>query len=226
MSYRARDSLVLSFVLFFLGFFSLHDYSSAETLRFRVSAKSGEPVHRAVAYAIPLTNNPSAQKRPKVTVVDQIDKEFKDYITVVQAGDSVEFPNHDQIRHHVYSFSQVKKFEIPLYSGKPAAPIEFEKPGAVSLGCNIHDWMIGYIFVVDTPYFTMTDEKGLAEIDVPTGEYDIAVWHPQIQESYEEIKKNVKIESGKGASTAAFEIKLKKIWKPVRAPSSSGGGYR
>ena len=84
-------------------------------------------------------------------VVDQIDKEFVPYVKPVRTGSFVQFPNKDHIRHHVYSFSAPSKFELPLYMGTPAQPVLFDKPGVVKLGCNIHDWMIGYVYVTDSP---------------------------------------------------------------------------
>ncbi len=77
----------------------------------------------------------------------------------------VQFPNKDNIRHHVYSFSAARKFELPLYSGTPAQPVLFDKVGVVKLGCNIHDWMIGYIYVTETPYFGKSNAEGRVDMD-------------------------------------------------------------
>ena len=87
------------------------------------------------------------------TIIDQRDKQFIPYVTALQVGTSVWFANTDKIRHHVYSFSPAKKFELPLYAGVPAEPVVFDQPGFVTLGCNIHDWMIAYVAVLTTPYF-------------------------------------------------------------------------
>jgi hypothetical protein len=96
----------------------------------------------------------------------------------VQTGTAVQFPNRDEIRHHVYSFSPPKVFELKLYAGTPAAPILFDKPGEVVLGCNIHDHMLAYVYVVDTPWFAKSGKQGEAKIDnVPAGEYDLHLWH-------------------------------------------------
>jgi hypothetical protein len=101
------------------------------------------------------------------------------YVTVIQTGTTVTFPNRDPILHHVYSFSPAKPFEIKLYTGKSPVEVVFDKPGVVTLGCNIHDWMIGYIAVVPTPWFAKTDAAGTAIIrDLPPGAYDIQAWHP------------------------------------------------
>ena len=104
-------------------------------------------------------------------------RRFIPQVLVVQTGTAVSFPNLDTVRHHVYSFSLAKTFEIKLYAGTPAAPIVFDKAGTAVLGCNIHDKMLGYIHVVDTPYFAVTDESGTAQLDVPAGEHQLQLWH-------------------------------------------------
>jgi hypothetical protein len=100
-------------------------------------------------------------------------------VTVVQTGTAVEFPNNDTVRHHVYSFSQPKRFEIKLYAGKPGQPITFDKPGEVVIGCNIHDWMEAYVLVVESPYFGKTGPDGQVRIaNLPAGRYRLQLWHP------------------------------------------------
>jgi plastocyanin len=117
--------------------------------------------------------------QPTVTIA-QRDRELIPYMMVVQTGTAIEFPNQDPFKHHLYSFSPAKTFEIKLYAGKPEKPIVFDKPGAVALGCNIHDWMEAYILVVNTPYFAKTDASGHARIaDVPPGSYRLRWWHPR-----------------------------------------------
>ena len=116
---------------------------------------------------------------PTVTIA-QRDRELIPYMTVVQVGTAIEFPNQDPFKHHLYSFSPAKTFEIKLYAGKPEKPIVFNKPGEVALGCNIHDWMEAYVLVVDTPYFAKTDARGRARIaHVPSGSYRLRWWHPR-----------------------------------------------
>ena len=115
---------------------------------------------------MPAAGAPDA--RGKLAAIAQVDREFVPYMTVLQTGTTVTFPNRDPIQHHVYSFSPAKSFEIKLYSGKSPSEILFDKPGVVTLGCNIHDWMIGYMLVVSTPYFAKTDAGGIARLrDVP-----------------------------------------------------------
>lgn len=111
-------------------------------------------------------------------VVDQINKRFVPALSIVQTGTSVAFPNSDHIRHQVYSFSPAKTFNLKLYAGSPKVDVPFDTPGLVVLGCNIHDTMVGFIAVVDTPYFGKTGEDGRLRIDLPPGSYRMRVWHP------------------------------------------------
>jgi plastocyanin len=126
----------------------------------------------------------------------QRNKTFVPQVLAVQTGTAVSFPNFDTVRHHVYSFSQIKPFEIKLYAGTPAAPIVFDKPGTATLGCNIHDRMLGYIHVVDTPYFGVTDANGELTLDLPPGEHRLRVWIPAFSESSPGEEQNVKMGNG------------------------------
>jgi len=150
----------------------------AASIEAQVRDSQGKPVADAAVYAMPAGGAPDA--RGKLAAIAQVDREFVPYVTVLQTGTTVSFPNRDPILHHVYSFSPAKSFEIKLYSGKSPSEILFDKPGVVTLGCNIHDWMIGYVLVVSTPYFAKTDASGIARLsDVPSGNYDVHAWHPQ-----------------------------------------------
>ena len=154
---------------------------NAAELHALVKDSDGKPVEDAVVVAMPLEAKNFAKNRVKNQIIDQIDKEFLPYVLPVYVNTQVFFPNKDNIRHQVYSFSPPKRFELPLYAGTPAAPVIFDKPGVVVLGCNIHDWMLGYVYVSDSPFFAKTsvDGKGVIE-DLPAGEYDVRVWHPQL----------------------------------------------
>lgn len=135
----------------------------------------GNPLEDAVVWALP---RPAHVVKPRTAAVEQRNKAFVPLVSVVQVGTPVSFPNRDEIRHHVYSFSPAKRFELKLYAGTPADPIVFDKPGEVVLGCNIHDHMIAYIYVVETPWFAKSGKDGRARIDgLPPGEYDLNAWH-------------------------------------------------
>ena len=145
----------------------------------KVNDAAGNPVADAVVYAMPAAG--TFEPKPARTVaIEQMDREFVPYVSVVQAGTTVTFPNRDPILHHVYSFSPAKVFEIKLYTGRSPSQIHFDTPGVVTLGCNIHDWMIGYILVVPTPFFAKTDASGGVRLrDLPGGSYELRAWHPQ-----------------------------------------------
>ena len=150
----------------------------AATLDVQVRDSSGAAVADAVVYAIPPTG-PVDARGGRTVSIEQRDREFVPFVTILQAGTAVSFPNRDPILHHVYSFSPAKQFEIRLYTGTPPGEIVFDKPGVVTLGCNIHDWMIAYIVVVQTPYFGRTDKGGVARLqDLPAGAYEVRAYHP------------------------------------------------
>lgn len=116
--------------------------------------------------------------KPARAEIAQKDKRFLPLVSVVGVGTAISFPNNDSVRHHAYSFSTAKPFEIKLYSGVPAAPIVFDKAGTVVVGCNIHDQMVAYIHVVNTPFFAKTNTQGQASFgELPAGKYKLKVWH-------------------------------------------------
>jgi plastocyanin len=146
-----------------------------------VQTPAGAALADAAVLVEPLAGAPRAHARAPAThaAIEQRGREFIPWVTVVQTGSSVDFPNNDTIRHHVYSFSEPKRFEIKLYAGKPGQPIVFDKPGQVDIGCNIHDWMEAHVLVVDTPWFARTGADGRATVTgVPAGHYRVRLWHP------------------------------------------------
>jgi len=195
----------------------------AGSLEVIVKDDKGRPVSDAVAYAAAASAATAAEK--KQTVVDQRDKQFVPYVTAVQVGTAVIFPNSDKIRHHVYSFSPAKKFELPLYSGVPAEPVVFDKIGFVTLGCNIHDWMIAYVAVLPTPYFQVTRQDGRAMLkDLPTGQYMMQVWHPALKGRPEALAQRIDV--GGATKSLLFTLPLKSDVRAKRAPGLTTGGYR
>ena len=143
-----------------------------------VKTPAGAPVKDAAVVLEPTSGTaPPARQR---AAIEQRGREFIPHLTIVQKGTAIDFPNHDPFKHHVYSFSPAKVFEIKLYAGKPANPVIFDKTGAVALGCNIHDWMEAHVLVVDTPWFAKTGANGVARIErVPAGAYRLRLWHPR-----------------------------------------------
>ena len=173
----------------------------AASVEAQVRDAQGQPVADAAVYAMPAAG---ADARAKTVAIAQVEREFVPYVTVLQTGTTASFPNRDPIQHHVYSFSPAKSFEIKLYSGRSPGEILFDKPGVVTLGCNIHDWMVGYVLVVSTPYFAKTDADGKASLrDVPAGSYEIHAWHPQQRAAA--AARTFAIDAG-AATAAAFTI--------------------
>ncbi len=189
-----------------------------------VSAQ-GKAVADAVVVAVPDAGARPPDRPPQV-VVDQIDKEFVPYVTPVRAGSQIQFPNRDHIRHHVYSFSTAKTFELPLYVGTPAKPVLLDKPGVVKLGCNIHDWMIAYIYVAESPYFAKTGSDGQAALtDLPAGRYHVRVWHPRMTGGEEATVRSMELAQDAAASVT-WTLDLKPEFRPRRAPLPGDPGYR
>lgn len=117
-------------------------------------------------------------------VMDQVKRQFDPHVLAIQQGTLVSFPNSDDILHHVYSFSTPKPFELELYHGKPSQPVLFDKPGVVVLGCNIHDQMLGYIYISASPWQAVSDAQGRAQLqNVPPGKYQVTLWHPHATEA-------------------------------------------
>ena len=133
--------------------------SWAESLAFKITDKKNKPLANAVVYALPLAKN-TKNYPPKRVNIRQRNKTFQPHVSIFQKGTIATFLNQDNIKHHVYSFSRPKKFEIKLYSGKPPKTITFDKPGMVTFGCNIHDQMLAYAFIVDTPHYALSNSQG------------------------------------------------------------------
>lgn len=168
--------------IFFLTLSSLAIAMPVSSTTLNGAVKSdGMPLTDVVVTVTSLSKDsvsPQTKTKPVTMTLDQKSKEFIPHVLPVRTGTEVIFPNSDNIQHHVYSFSSTKRFEIKLYKGTPNKPIVFNQPGLVALGCNIHDWMLGYVFITDTPYFTKTDNTGRWFINVPDGDYQISLWHP------------------------------------------------
>ncbi|MDN3483879.1 methylamine utilization protein [Pseudoalteromonas sp. APC 3224] len=141
----------------------------------------------------------------------QKNRQFTPHILVVEKNSQVEFPNADSIMHHVYSFSKSKTFELKLYREQPQDPITFEQTGVVELGCNIHDWMLGYIVVVDSPYYAITNEQGIASFDIPNGSYKLNVWHEGFRDISNIESQEVVITNNK----LSYQLK-QKLTLPIR----------
>jgi plastocyanin len=194
-------------VLFLLFFMT--GISVAADLSMTVVDPKGKPVEDAVVW-VPGIGKPVASK----ATIFQKQRQFSPLVTVLPVGSVVHFPNRDTVQHHVYSFSPAKKFDIPLYSGDAPAPVKFELPGVIALGCNIHDWMSAYIVVLDTTAFARTGPDGVATIPGIQAGATLQVWHPRLRGKTMETKS---VAGGK------IEVSLRPAERRISYDDSSGG---
>lgn len=148
----------------------------ALAIEFRVLDENKQQVSDAVIEL--LTPADAADKATSNAEMGQRDKQFSPRMIAVKKGTSVSFPNYDDIKHHIFSFSSAKTFEQALYKGGESEPVTFDKTGVVELGCNVHDWMMGYIYVSASPMFSISGSDGKASIGAKlTGDVQVRVWH-------------------------------------------------
>jgi plastocyanin len=197
----------------------------AAELHVLVKDHHGKLVADAVVVAAPSDPRVTLRGKPPADSVDQVDKQFVPYVKPVFVGAKVRFPNSDKIRHQVYSFSPAKKFELPLYGGTDAPPVVFDKPGVVVLGCNIHDWMVGYIYVSESPFFAKTEAQGTASIDdLPPGEYTVRVWHPGMEHGDETTARQVTLNAD-APTNLEWSLTLKPLYRVPRVSGAASPGY-
>jgi plastocyanin len=178
--------------------------AGAADISVRVTDRDGHGVDQVVVTVTPLTASTSLA--PKPAVMDQRNLAFVPRVLVVGVGASVEFPNSDSVSHQVYSFSAAKRFQLPLYKGEVHPPVVFDRPGLVVLGCNIHDSMVGYIYVTDAPYFGTTETDGALELkDMPAGDYRIVLWSPFIADPPASLTRSMHLDA---AAPAVARIQL------------------
>lgn len=152
----------------------------AATTRVQVQDEQGKPVADAIVF-LESREAKLLVKPIQNAEIAQVNRQFAPNILVVPTGTSVTFPNRDSVRHHVYSFSNTKKFELKLFAGTPANPVVFDRSGIAVVGCNIHDNMTAWVVVVDTPFYARSDASGYASLtDVPAGSYRLRTWHSRL----------------------------------------------
>ncbi len=163
-----------------LGYAMALGQAMAATVLVQVQDSSGKPLPDAVVF-LESREARALAKPAHGAEIAQKAKLFDPDVLVVPVGTAVAFPNRDTVRHHVYSFSPAKSFELKLYAGVPANPVVFDKTGIAVLGCNIHDAMTAWVVVVETPYYGRSAAAGVVAIDqVPAGNYRLRVWHPSL----------------------------------------------
>lgn len=167
----------LFFLLCLLFLPGIAPLAHAGAVQVRVTDTGGKPLSGAVVMLEPVSGRLPVAPMQGVEI-SQAKRQFNPAVTIVTVGTAVTFPNFDSVRHHVYSFSAAKNFELKLYSGVPAAPVVFDKPGVAVIGCNIHDQMVAWVVVVDTPLYAVSPAGGRVQwAAVPPGSYRLRVWH-------------------------------------------------
>ena len=198
-------------VLFTLSAVSIYS-APLWALDILVVDQHGKPVKDAFV-AIPEGEIDKASESP--ATMDQLDVAFVPHVLAVDQGQAVVFPNSDNIRHHVYSFSEPKKFEIKLYQGVPEQPINFEQPGLVALGCNIHDSMLGYIYVSPWPEYAVTGENGKLKFSQEPAE--LAIWHPRLKGKKGLIRQKLNLSGDTDSVEVAITLKKQKRRRKFQA---------
>ena len=189
----------------------------AGEMRVTVVNENGRPVPNAVA-TLEVAQPPAGPIHfPWPMRIAQHNMQFDPFVLIAPPGATVAFPNLDDVRHQVYSFSQAGPFELRLYGHDESRTVQFHNVGVIAIGCNIHDQMSAFIYVVNTPYAMKTDASGVAVLtNVPPGQAVLRVWHPYLRSANNLIQRTVLVPSG--AATESFQVRL-------RAPPDHSGAY-
>lgn len=186
--------------------------AEAADLTVQVTTPSGQPVKDAVVTVRPKAGGWTAQGRTRFTwnyKVVQHNIQFDPFVLVVPRGAQVTFPNRDKVRHHVYSFSPAKKFELKLYGREEDRQVLFDKAGVVSLGCNIHDGMIAHIYVTDTIHAGKAGADGVVVIKgLPAGQAVLTIWQPYLKAARNESVQTIELPA-QGAVRRAFKVEVR-----------------
>lgn len=192
-------------------------FASGGSLELAVRDPAGHGVQDVVIVAVPASGAHSQPARAAQATMDQQNRQFVPRVLVVRTGTVVAFPNNDTVSHQVYSFSPARRFQLALYKGEAHPPLTFDQPGLVVLGCNIHDEMVGYIYVTDSPWFARTGADGTALIrDLPAGSYRLEAWGPRVADPSQSLAREITVGT---EAAVAVEWQLK---KPLRARPSPG----
>ena len=191
-----------------------------------VSATLSDPVGKTIADAVlsltPL-DAPAPATPPAAGVeIAQAGQQYRPFVTPVRVGTTVTFPNKDDVQHHLYSVSKPKPFEKPLYESGASETVLFDRPGVVTLGCNIHDWMAAYVVVLETPWFAKSGPEGRATVaGLPGGRYRLDLWHPRLAAP---ATREISLAADASAEEK-FELRLKPERRIRRAPTGESGAY-
>lgn len=211
LRYRAFPAPRLAAVLACCTLLHLGAVARAATLVIHVLGADGHPLAGAVVTVHPL-DGPARHAPPQHAVMDQVNRAFEPDLLVIPVGSTIEFPNSDSVSHQIYSFSPAKRFQLPLYRGKPYPPVPFDTAGIVTLGCNIHDQMLAYVLVTDAPYFGRTDASGAWTAEVTRGHYEVNLWHPRIRDDGAELGRQLTVSE---TDRAELTLRLAKPLQPA-----------
>ena len=184
-------------------------YSHASTIT--IYDQDQQPLQNAVVWLTPLEKQQKVEPSETPFIMMQKDRQFIPHILVVPQDAKVEFPNADSIMHHVYSFSKTKTFELKLYREQPQTSVVFEQTGVVELGCNIHDWMLSFIVVVDSPFYAITNEQGQVSLNIEQGKYTLNLWHEGFTDFSQVESEAIQLSSDE------YSYQLKQHVKPIIA---------
>jgi plastocyanin len=209
MGHALPPTVMLS-ALAVLGLATASPLLAAGGIDIRILDRDGLPVPEVVVTARRIDAEPEAATGGAATRMNQHALAFEPHILIVQVGTAVEFPNADDVRHHVYSFSPARQFNFSIESGAIHESLRFNVPGIVTLGCNIHDDMLAYIVVVDTPHFAKTGPDGTAELTgLDAGRYELAIWSSRIAQKHQPEPIGITVTDGAVATSEhRFEAKL------------------
>lgn len=191
--------------------------NASNALTVQVQDTQGKPLHDIVVYAEPLDGQ-AMGKTDKKVIISQAKKSFTPYVSVAQTGNKLEFLNQDDITHHVYSANTKRKFAFLIRPGQKVAQPALSSANEIVMGCNVHDWMSGYLLVLDTPYFDKTNQQGEVTLDIQGGgRYKIIAWHPQLNEQQHRVSQQVDM-----AKTDTLTLKLTQ--KMLKIPEQKSDG--
>jgi plastocyanin len=190
---------------FFLFLTALALPAMAQARDIAVTVK--DPAGHPVADAVVILDGPRRAAAPGHFTINQQHTMFMPFVLVVPVGSTVDFTNLDPFRHHVYSFSPAKKFELKLFGQGEKRAVTFDKPGTVALGCNIHDTMQAFIQVVDTAYAGKTGKDGRVVLrGAPDGNVRLTVWHPYLRAPGNQLI----VTAGGGNVSVPVSVKLRR----------------
>ena len=153
-------------------------------------------------------------------VINQVDIAFKPLLSVIPKGTSITLTNNDSFKHQVYSFSKGNQFDIPLYTDVPKQNVVLQNTGIVKLGCNIHDWMIAYIYVNESKFLKEVGSSPVVFDGVSAGTYEVRVWNPRFRNTKRILKQTLTVVDGKN-NEVKFDLALQKTIRMPKKPATT-----